>query len=132
VPFSDPVADGQVIQRASERALVNGTTLGDVLKLAGSCGGCGLRLGDCLFLFESNSADGVGGVLQGGEEAGLDGALVTDCRWKRLGLYLAEMKKNELAPVFLAAPTSPEARLKRIAQASAGFVYAVARTGITE
>jgi tryptophan synthase alpha chain len=63
--------------------------------------------------------------------AGVDGVLVTDLPVEEAELYLAEMKKNDLAPVFLAAPTSTDERLKRIAKASSGFVYAVSRTGVT-
>jgi len=63
--------------------------------------------------------------------AGVDGVLVTDLPVEEAGAYLAEMRKNELAPIFLAAPTSTNERLKRIAQASGGFVYAISRTGVT-
>jgi tryptophan synthase alpha chain len=65
------------------------------------------------------------------EEAGADGVLLTDMIVEEAGEYLAEMKANNLAPIFLAAPTSPEARLKAIAEASRGFVYAISRVGIT-
>ena len=61
----------------------------------------------------------------------MDGALVTDLPVEEANAYLIEMQKNDLAPVFLAAPTSTDARLKRIAAASRGFVYAVSRTGVT-
>ena len=63
--------------------------------------------------------------------AGVDGMLVTDLPVEEAGAYLRSMKSNDLAPVFLAAPTSPDERLKRIAEASRGFVYAVSRTGVT-
>ena len=63
--------------------------------------------------------------------AGVDGALVTDLPVEEAGEYLQAMRKYDLAPVFLAAPTSPDDRLKQIAQASRGFVYAVSRTGVT-
>jgi tryptophan synthase alpha chain len=63
--------------------------------------------------------------------AGVDGVLVTDLPVEEAGDYLRELKKNDLAPIFLAAPTSPDARLKTITQASRGFVYAVSRTGVT-
>jgi tryptophan synthase alpha chain len=63
--------------------------------------------------------------------AGMDGVLVTDLPVEEAGEYLRAMKENDLAPVFLAAPTSPNERLKRIAAASRGFVYAVSRTGVT-
>jgi tryptophan synthase alpha chain len=63
--------------------------------------------------------------------AGIDGVLVTDLPVEEAGEYLKTMRKNDLSPVFLAAPTSPDERLKRIAEASRGFVYAVSRTGVT-
>jgi tryptophan synthase alpha chain len=63
--------------------------------------------------------------------AGVDGALVTDLPVEEAGEYLRAMREYDLAPVFLAAPTSPDERLKRIAAASRGFVYAVSRTGVT-
>ena len=63
--------------------------------------------------------------------AGVDGVLVTDLPVEEAGEYLRAMKMHDLAPVFLAAPTSPDERLKRIAGASRGFVYAVSRTGVT-
>src|SRR5258708_29199983 len=63
--------------------------------------------------------------------AGVDGVLITDLPVEEAGDYLRAMKVNDLAPVFLAAPTSPDERLKRIAEASRGFVYAVSRTGVT-
>jgi len=63
--------------------------------------------------------------------AGVDGVLLTDMIVEEAGEYLVEMKANGLAPVFLAAPTSPDERLKAIAEASRGFVYAISRVGIT-
>jgi tryptophan synthase alpha chain len=63
--------------------------------------------------------------------AGVDGVLVTDLPVEEAGEYLRNMKTNNLSPIFLAAPTSPDDRLKRIAEASRGFVYAVSRTGVT-
>jgi tryptophan synthase alpha chain len=63
--------------------------------------------------------------------AGVDGALITDLPVEEAGEYLRAMREYDLAPVFLAAPTSPDERLKRIAAASRGFVYAVSRTGVT-
>ena len=132
VPFSDPVADGPVIQRASERALNNGTTLADVLKLAAELRKLRPQAGLIIFSYLNPILRmGLVEFCKASKEAGLDGALVTDLPVEEAREYLAEMRKNGLAPVFLAAPTSPEGRLKSIAQASAGFVYAVARTGIT-
>jgi len=131
VPFSDPVADGPVIQRASERALRNGVSLEQVLKVAAEIrreSKAGLivfsylnpvlRMG--LEEFASRAAD-----------AGLDGTLVTDLPVEEANEYLHHMRRRNLATAFLAAPTSTDERLKRIADASTGFVYAVSRTGVT-
>src|ERR1700691_2830938 len=132
VPFSDPVADGPVIQRASERALKNGTCLAQVLKLAAEVREHAQSTGLVVFSY-------LNPILRMGMEkfcmvarhAGADGVLVTDLPVEEAGEYLRAMKANDLAPIFLAAPTSPDARLKSIAQASRGFVYAVSRTGVT-
>jgi len=132
VPFSDPLADGPVIQRASERALKHGTSLEQVLRLAAEIREQSQAVGLIIFSY-------LNPLLQMGLEkfckvarmAGIDGVLVTDLPVEEAGPYLAEMKKNDLAPVFLAAPTSTDARLKSIAEASRGFVYAVSRTGVT-
>ena len=132
VPFSDPVADGPVIQRASERALRNGTTLANVLGLAGELRGQKPRAGLIIFsYFNPVLQMGLERFAAAAAEAGVDGALVTDLTVEEAGDYLSVMRKRKLATVFLAAPTSTDARLKRIAQASTGFVYAVSRTGVT-
>jgi tryptophan synthase alpha chain len=131
VPFSDPVADGPVIQRASERALKNGVALSDVLKVAAEI----RRETDAgLIVFSYLNP-----VLRMGMKefaakaaaAGIDGALIIDLPVEEAADYVRQMQKRNLATVFLAAPTSTDARLKRIAEASSGFVYAVSRTGIT-
>lgn len=131
VPFSDPVADGPVIQRASERALRHGTSLADVLQLAGD-----LRrqtsAGMIVFSYLNPILQfGLERFCDQASKAGLDGALVTDLPVEEAGDYLRAMRSRKLATVFLAAPTSTDRRLKQIAEASSGFVYAVARTGVT-
>jgi tryptophan synthase alpha chain len=132
VPFSDPVADGPVIQRASQRALGRGTTLADVLKLAAQVRQRVQSPGLIIFSY-------LNPILQMGLEkfckiarhAGVDGVLVTDLPVEEAADYLREMKRNELATVFLAAPTSTDERLRLISEASRGFVYAVSRAGVT-
>src|SRR5437660_3076313 len=132
VPFSDPVADGPVIQRASERALKHGTSLGQVLTLAAEIRQHAQSTGLIIFSY-------LNPILRMGMEkfwmvarhAGVDGVLVTDLPVEEAGEYLRAMRANDLAPVFLAAPTSPDERVKRIAVSSRGFVYAVSRTGVT-
>jgi len=132
VPFSDPVADGPVIQRASQRALQRGATLGDVLKLAAEVRQHAQSTGLIIFSYLNPILRmGLEKFCKVARHAGVDGALLTDLPVEEAGDYLREMRRHELATVFLAAPTSTEERLKRIAEASSGFVYAVSRTGVT-
>jgi tryptophan synthase alpha chain len=131
VPFSDPVADGPVIQRASERALRGGTTLQQVLGLAKDIRQHS-QAGLIIFTYLNPIMRmGMAKFSAGLEDAGVDGALITDLPVEESQGYLSEMQARGLATVFLAAPTSTEQRLKQIAQASSGFVYAVSRTGVT-
>jgi|SRR5579863_2615587 len=132
VPFSDPVADGPVIQRASQRALQRGTTLTDVLKLAAEVRQHAQSTGLVIFsYFNPILRMGLEKFCRVVRHAGVDGVLITDLPVEEADDYRREMRKNQLAPVFLAAPTSTDERLKRIAEASGGFVYAVSRTGVT-
>ncbi len=132
VPFSDPVADGPVIQRASERALRNHTTLSDVLKLAREVRAKRPSAGLIIFSYLNPILRfGLERFCAAAADAGVDGALVTDLPVEEAGEYLTHMRRRDLATVFLAAPTSTDERLKRIGQVSTGFVYAVSRTGVT-
>ena len=132
VPFSDPVADGPVIQRASERAVQNGVKLTDVLAVAADLRGERPQVGLIIFsYFNPILRMGLEQFCAAAEQAGIDGVLVTDMIVEEAAEYLEAMHRHHLAPVFLAAPTSPDARLERIAAASQGFVYAISRTGIT-
>ncbi len=131
VPFSDPVADGPVIQRASERALRHGTSLLQVLQLAGQIRKKS-QAGLIIFTYLNPVLRmGIKNFSAAAQDACVDGALITDLPVEESGEYLAEMQKKNLATVFLAAPTSTDERLKQIAGASTGFVYAVSRTGVT-
>ena len=131
VPFSDPIADGPVIQRASERALKAGTTLPGVLKLAER-----LRRKSAvpLVLFSYYNP-----VLQMGVErfaaraaaAGVSGVLITDLTPEEAGEFVRTLRRHKLDTVFLAAPTSSNGRLRSIARLSRGFVYLIARRGVT-
>jgi tryptophan synthase alpha chain len=132
VPFSDPLADGPVIQRASERAVARGVRLTDVLELAKELRAARPEAGLVLFSYLNPVVRlGMKSFCAKAAEAGVDGVLLTDMIVEEAGEYLAAMKENGLAPVFLAAPTSPDARLKAIAGVSQGFVYAISRVGIT-
>ena len=132
VPFSDPVADGPVIQRASERALQHGASLDQVLKLAAEIRERSQSVGLIIFSYLNPMLRmGLEKFCKIARLAGVDGVLATDLPVEEAASYLAELRKNDLAPIFLAAPTSTDQRLKRIAEASGGFVYAVSRTGVT-
>jgi tryptophan synthase alpha chain len=132
VPFSDPLADGPVIQRASERALKQGTTLRDVLALAADLRSARPETGIIIFSYYNPILRfGLEKFCAAAEAAGVDGVLVTDMIVEEADEYLDHLHRHHLAPVFLAAPTSPDERLKRIAAVSQGFVYAISRTGIT-
>jgi tryptophan synthase alpha chain len=132
VPFSDPLADGPVIQRASERAVKNGTKLSDVLALAADLRQARPAAGLVIFsYFNPVLRFGLERFCAAAQEAGVDGVLITDMIVEEADEYLEKLHRHQLAPIFLAAPTSPDDRLRRIAQASQGFVYAISRTGIT-
>jgi len=131
VPFSDPVADGPVIQRASERALKHGTTLAGVLNVARQIREQS-KAGLIVFSYLNPILRfGLEKFCAAAVEAGVDGALVTDLPVEEAGDYLRAMKAHKLAPIFLAAPTSTDDRLRAIARHSRGFIYAISRTGIT-
>ena len=131
VPFSDPIADGPVIQRASERALRHGTSLSQVLEVAKKIRKKS-EAGLIIFTYLNPILRmGLAEFAAAAQDACVDGALIIDLPVEESGDYLADMHKRNLATVFLAAPTSTDARLKQIARASTGFVYAVSRTGVT-
>ena len=131
VPFSDPLADGPVIQRASQRALASGTTLAGVLEMAAQARGRS-RLPLLLFGYLNPILRyGFDRFAADARRAGIDGVLITDLSIEEADAYIGPMRQAELDTVFLAAPTSTEARLRRICEASRGFVYAVSRTGVT-
>lgn len=132
VPFSDPLADGPVIQRASERAVARGTRLTDVLGLAKELRAARPAAGLVLFSYLNPVVRmGMKTFCARAAEAGADGVLLTDMIVEEAGEYLEAMREHALAQVFLAAPTSPDARLKAIGSVSRGFVYAISRLGIT-
>jgi len=132
VPFSDPLADGPVIQRASERAVARGTRLTDVLGICKEIRAARPNAGLILFSYLNPVVHfGMEAFAKAAKDAGADGVLLTDMIVEEADEYLKLMHENGLAPVFLAAPTSPDARLKAIAENSQGFVYAISRVGIT-
>jgi tryptophan synthase alpha chain len=131
VPFSDPIADGPVIQRASERALAAGTTIRKVLGIARE-----IRRGSeiplLLFTYLNPVVRyGLEALARDAAACGIDGCLLTDASVEEAGEYVEAMRRHGLDTVFLAAPTSTERRLKLVAHYSTGFVYLVSRTGVT-
>jgi tryptophan synthase alpha chain len=131
VPFSDPMADGPVIQRASERALRQSVGVAEVLDVIREA----RRETDVpVVLFSYYNP-----LLQFGAErlcaearrAGVDGMLVTDLAPEEAVEFAATLSQHELDLIFLVAPTSTDERLRRIAERASGFIYAVSRAGVT-
>ena len=132
VPFSDPVADGPVIQRASERALKSGTSLKQVIAVGAELRKARPKAGLIVFTYLNPVLRlGITEFAKLLGATGIDGALITDLTVEEAGEYIGTMREHKLVTVFLAAPTSTDDRLKSIAEHSRGFVYAVSRTGIT-
>jgi len=132
VPFSDPLGDGPVIQRAMERAVARKTSLADVLAVAREIRAARAQAGLIIFRYLNPILRyGLSRFADDAAAAGADGVLVIDMIVEEAAEYLAEMDRVGLAPVFLAAPTSPDERLESIATHSRGFIYAISRVGIT-
>lgn len=131
VPFSDPVADGPVIQRASDRAIAAGMTLRGVLDIAAEIRRAS-RIPLLLFSYLNPLLRyGLEKLADDARAAGIDGILITDLSVEEAGDAVPMLRGRGLDTVFLAAPTSPERRLKLVAAYSSGFVYLVSRTGVT-
>jgi tryptophan synthase alpha chain len=131
VPFSDPLADGPVIQRSSERALARGVTLARVLDVVREIR-TKSQLPLVLFSYLNPLLQrGLERVAAEAAKAGVDGVLVTDLPPEEGAAWIAAARAAELDTIFLASPTSPDDRLRRVAEASRGFVYAISRTGVT-
>jgi tryptophan synthase alpha chain len=131
VPFSDPLADGPVIQRSSERALARGVTLVRVLETVARIREKS-ELPLVLFSYLNPLLQrGIARVLGDVARAGIDGVLVTDLPPEESGEWIPAARAAGIDTIFLASPTSPDDRLRRVAEASRGFVYAISRTGVT-
>ena len=131
VPFSDPMADGPVIQRASERALKHGFGIGDILGVVASVRRT-IETPIILFsYFNPLLQFGVKRLAQEAKAAGVDGVLVTDMTPEEAGEFESELRAQDLDMIFLIAPTSTDERLKLVAQHARGFIYAVSRAGVT-
>ena len=131
VPFSDPIADGPVIQRATERALSQQMTLRKVLSLTREIRKQS-EIPLVLFSYYNPILRyGLEKLARDAADCGFDGVLATDLTVEEAGAYRKAMADAKLNTIFLAAPTSSGERLKKIAEASNGFLYAVSRTGVT-
>jgi len=131
VPFSDPIADGPVIQRAGERALRAGTTLESVLEVAKQIRAHS-EVPLLLFTYLNPVLRyGLDRLAQDAAARGIDGCLLTDASVEEAQEYVAAMHRHGLDTVFLAAPTSTQRRLELVARYSTGFIYLVSRTAVT-
>jgi tryptophan synthase alpha chain len=131
VPFSDPMADGPVIQRSSERALKHGLGVGDILEVVATVR---REIETPIILFSYFNPllqFGVKRLAEEAKAAGVDGVLVTDLSPEEAGEFDRELRANDLDMIFLVAPTSTDERLKLIAERARGFIYAVSRAGVT-
>ncbi len=131
VPFSDPLADGPVIQRASERSLKAGTTLRKIIEWLPRWRE---RVQAPIVLFTYFNPVlryGLQAFARDARQAGADGALVVDLTPEEADTYLPVMRDQKLDTIFLAAPTSTDERLARVANVSTGFLYLISRTGVT-
>ena len=131
VPFSDPMADGPVIQRASERALKNNFGLQEILDVV-SRARKQIDIAIILFSYYNPLYQfGLKRLAVAAKEAGLDGVLVTDLSPEESGEFESELRACDLDMIFLVAPTSTDDRLKLVAERASGFIYAVSRAGVT-
>lgn len=131
VPFSDPVADGPVIQEAGDRALRAGATLARVLDVAREIRKCS-EIPLLLFTYLNPALKyGFARLARDAKAAGIDGCLLTDASVEEAADYVKVMRDAGIDTVFMVAPTSTERRLRLVAEYSSGFIYLVSRTGIT-
>jgi len=132
VPFSDPMADGPVIQRASERALAQGVGMKDVLATVAA-----FRRTDTVtpvvLMGYANPIEAMGpsSFVDRARDAGVDGVLVVDYPPEEAGEFATLLGARDIAPIFLIAPTTPEARIDAVARVARGYVYYVSLKGVT-
>lgn len=131
VPFSDPIADGVVLQRASEKALAQGGGLERALELARTLRAESTKPLVLMSYLNPLLTRGIEAFAHRAKAAGVDGVIIPDLPPEEAGSALAAFAGAGLALVFLAAPTSTAARLKRIAKAATGFIYVVSVAGVT-
>jgi len=132
VPFSDPMADGPVIQRSSERALANGVSLRDVLGFVAEF----RRKDDAtpvVLMGYANPIERMGfqAFVAAAKKAGVDGVLIVDYPPEESGPWLEALAGSGIDPIFLLSPTSTDARIERVAQVARGYIYYVSLKGVT-
>lgn len=131
IPFSDPMADGPVIQRASERALKGRFGIAEVLDLVADAR-TEIDVPIVLFsYFNPLLQFGVERLSREAKRAGVDGILVTDLVPEEAESFAAVLSAQDIDLIFLVAPTSTDTRLAMVAERASGFIYAVSRTGVT-
>ena len=132
VPFSDPMADGPVIQRAGERALKHGVGLSDVLRYV-----MDFRNGDgatpIVLMGYANPIEAMGAenFIGAARTAGVDGVIVVDYPPEECVEFSALAKKNDIDPIFLLSPTSTDERIEQVARVGSGYLYYVSLRGVT-
>ena len=131
VPFSDPMADGPVIQRASDRALRHGFGLTEILNIVRHVRK-ETKVPIVLFsYFNPLLQFGLEKLAREAEHAGVDGILATDLAPEEAGRFSTMLRAHEIDLIFLVAPTSTDDRLKMVSESATGFIYAVSRAGVT-
>jgi tryptophan synthase alpha chain len=132
VPFSDPMADGPVIQRAGERALAQGVGLGDVLELVRDFRRTNATTPIVLMGYANPiEAMGIARFADRAKESGVDGVLVVDYPPDESGEFTQLLAARDIAAIFLLSPTTTEARIAAVAKVARGFVYYVSLKGVT-
>ena len=132
VPFSDPMADGPVVQRSSERALAQGTRLRDVLDMTAEFRKTNATT-PVVFMGYANPIEAMGEAVfvNAAKDAGVDGVLVVDYPPEEAGEFAALLVSSGLAPIFLLSPTTPSSRIAIVARLARGYVYFVSLKGVT-
>ncbi len=131
VPFSDPVADGKVIQAAQDSALARGSTLRSTLETVAELRSRTARPLVLMCYYNPILRMGLARFIEAAMEAGIDGAIVPDLVPDEAWAFIEESRARSFALVFLASPNAPEVRLRRVARVSTGFVYALGLQGVT-
>ena len=132
VPFSDPMADGPVIQRASERALARGVSLADVLALVRDFRKRNATTPVVLMGYANPiEAMGLARFADTARDAGVDGVLVVDYPPEEAEAFVTALAERRIAPIFMLSPTTPESRIAAVAGVARGYVYYVSLKGVT-